>query len=100
MPGTLILKVKLREHLELRAWTAAELARKSGVPKQVLSLWLTGVEPRKLQHLKSVADVLGVSVDELCFGGGDGGWIEGVFEGRIRVTQGSVRILEEKKWSE
>jgi len=76
--------------------TAAELSRRSGVPKQVLSLWLAGVEPRKLSHLKKVATVLGTTIDALCFGEHPPAtaqetqalhpeaWFEGVFEGRIR----------------
>lgn len=87
----LILKERLQQLLKQNSWTAAELARRSGVPKQVLSLWLSGVEPRKISHLKSVARALGVTIDELCFINDSeplhpGGWIEGVFEGRIRVA--------------
>lgn len=95
--NSIVLKEKLQELLNQNAWTASELARRSGVPKQVLSLWLSGVEPRKILHLKSVARTLGVSVDELCFlpdgdstreaaDRPDGQWLEGVFEGRIRVA--------------
>ena len=91
------LKDRLREHLKERSWTAAELSRRSGVPKQVLSLWLAGVEPRKLSHLKSVASVLGTSIDQLCFAVNPAvvagtespvsEWIEGVFEGRLRIAR-------------
>lgn len=85
------LKQQLRALLERHGITAAELSRRSGVPKQVLSLWLGGVEPRKLTQLKLVAEVFKVTVDELCFGrlaesavSGPGTQIEGVFEGRLR----------------
>ena len=93
------LKVKdqLRLLLKQHGITASELARRSGVPKQVLSQWLGGVEPRKLTHLKKVADVFGISIDALCFGNSrkeslqsnhsfSPNWIEGVFEGRIRIA--------------
>ncbi len=94
---SIVLKERLQEFLKQNAWTAAELSRRSGVPKQVLSLWLSGVEPRKISHLKSVARTLGVTVDELCFlpdgrptrevpENAEGQWLEGVFEGRIRVA--------------
>ena len=93
----LVIKERLREYLNERSWTAAELSRRSGVPKQVLSLWLAGVEPRKLIHLKSVANVLGVTVDQLCFSANPAvvsgsensasDWIEGVFEGRLRIAR-------------
>lgn len=81
------LKTQLKALLERHTLTAAELARRSGVPKQVLSLWLAGAEPRKLSQLKKVAEVLSVSVDELCFGRSsppDPDWIEGTFVGKIR----------------
>ena len=94
------LKTQLRALLERHNLTAAELARRSGVPKQVLSLWLAGVEPRKLSHLKRVAQALGVSVDELCFGLShnpsveSADWIEGTFIGRIRrITTGMLRLI-------
>jgi transcriptional regulator with XRE-family HTH domain len=90
MEVSLVLKSRLKELLRSKAVTAAELSRRSGVPKQVLSIWLTGVEPRKLSHLKRVANALGVTVDELCFPSQSESkkdptppcdWIEGVFEG-------------------
>jgi transcriptional regulator with XRE-family HTH domain len=87
------LAVQLRQLLKQRAMSAAELSRRSGVPKQVLSLWLGGVEPRKISHLKKVAGVFGISIDLLCFGKDldqqprHDEWIEGVFEGRIRRTR-------------
>lgn len=84
-PARLILKTQLKQLLARHGLSAAALSRKSGVPKQVLSLWLAGVEPRKLSHLKRVAQALGVSIDELCFGQRPAiDWITGVFEGRLR----------------
>lgn len=93
------LKQQLRTYLELRDMTAAELARKSGVSKQVISLWLGGAEPKKLTQVKKVASVLGTTVDHLCFGSGKDeasqkiteldallgdGWVSGLFEVRFR----------------
>jgi len=93
------LKFQLRHYLDLRGMTAAELARKSGVSKQVISLWQGGAEPKKLAQVKKVAEALGTSVDHLCFGSGTDkeaqkateldallgdGWISGVFEVRLR----------------
>lgn len=79
--------------------TAAQLSRKSGVSQQVLSLWLRGGEPKKMSQVKSVAEVLGTSVDHLCFGTdvdreaqkvteldallGES-WVSGIFEVRFR----------------
>jgi len=91
------LKEQLRYFLETRGMNASQLARKAQVPKQSLSDWLGGTSPRKLAHIKKVADFLGVTVDILCFGDGEfppadienrpsktGRWIEGVFEVKLR----------------
>ena len=93
------LKHQLIKHMKAHHFTAAELSRRSGVPKQVLSLWLAGVEPRKLSHLRRVAAVFGISIDELCYGPSSQSsaalppfaeWIEGKFEGKLkRVVPGS-----------
>lgn len=61
------LRHNLTAILSHRGMTAAELSRKTGVAKQVLSDWMAGVQPRKLEHLYSVALTLGVSIDSLCF---------------------------------
>ena len=93
------LKMQLAHYLELRNMTAAELSRKSGVSKQVISQWLSGAQPKKLTQLKSVAEALGTTVDHLCFGSGKDTdsarvteldalmgdqWISGLFEVRLR----------------
>lgn len=53
--------------LKDRNLTAAQLSRKTGVAKQVLSDWMSGVQPRKIEHLYSVAKALEVSMESLCF---------------------------------
>jgi transcriptional regulator with XRE-family HTH domain len=93
------LKAQLQLELDERGMTAAELARKSGVSKQVLSAWLGGAKPKNIEQLKKVADTLRTSIDHLAFGEGDGrgdngydeisatsdvGWIGGLFEVRFR----------------
>lgn len=92
------LKTQLRLFIEHRGITAAALARKSGVSKQVLSQWLSGAAPKKIEQVKSVADALETSVDVLAFGHGvepkskmgdvsslfGEEWIGGVFEVRFR----------------
>jgi transcriptional regulator with XRE-family HTH domain len=64
------LKIQLKILLELNSITAAQLARQTGVSKQVLSLWLSGAEPKSLTHVKKVAEALNTTVDHLCFGNG------------------------------
>lgn len=93
------LKTQLTLYLEIRNMTAAELSRKSGVSKQVISQWLGGAEPKKLDQVKSVATSLNTTVDHLCFGSGRDSesqkvteldalfgdqWISGVFEVKLR----------------
>lgn len=97
------LKTQLRHYLEAHEMTSAQLARKSGIGKSVLSDWLAGSKPRDLEQVKRVASVLGTSVDHLCFGDGveqrptgpkeaadpfadlaGEGWFGGLFEIRVR----------------
>lgn len=93
------LKRQLRFYLEVRGMTAAELARRSGVSKQVLSSWLAGSEPKKIGQVKKVCSTLGVSLDHLVYGDGHeeenqrvteldallgDDWVSGVFEVRFR----------------
>lgn len=92
------LKSQLNLYLEKKELSAAQLAKKSGVSKQVISLWLNGGSPRKIQQIKLVADALGTTVDQLCFGTGllksldssgfenlpTDEWLSGLFEIKIR----------------
>ena len=72
MLNTEVDEVNFRKHLkvyiERSQITAAELARRTGVPKQTISDWLAGTQPRNMVHVKKVADELGVSLTELFFG--------------------------------
>jgi transcriptional regulator with XRE-family HTH domain len=95
------LKTHLRSYLKEKGMTAADLSRAAKVPKQSISDWLAGTAPRNLDHLKRVANVFQVSLDELLFGeksievhGPDKAtdldallgdqWISGIFEIRLR----------------
>ncbi len=94
------LKKQLKSFLEARNLTASELSRITGVPKQSISDWLGGSNPRDVRLVKRVADVFSVSLDHLFFGDGvvekgrlrpievtstsDDEWITGVFEGKFR----------------
>lgn len=99
--NALRLRPQLRLFLDARNMTPAQLSRKSGVNKSVISDWLAGVTPRGIQHVKRVATVLGTSIDHLCFGDGveeenasaekdpldelvGDGWFGGLFEIRMR----------------
>jgi len=93
------LKKQLKFYIEKQDITAAQLARKANVPKQSLSGWLAGSNPRDVKQVKRVADALNTSLDNLLFGEGvdaqsqkpvDLGaligddWFSGVFEMKIR----------------
>lgn len=93
------LKKQLRYFLELRELSASQLARKASVPKQSVSGWLSGSNPRDVKQIKRVADALDTSVDCLLFGDGQDlerqkiteldallgdSWISGLFEVRFR----------------
>lgn len=93
------IKEQLKLYMELRDISAAELSRRSGVSKQVISTWLADVEPKNITHVRKVAEVLQTTVDHLCFGEGKDlehekvteldallgdDWIGGTFEIRLR----------------
>lgn len=64
----MFLKLQLQKYLNEKCISAAELSRRTGVPKQTISDWLSGSQPRKMDLLKKVADEFGVSITDLCFG--------------------------------
>jgi transcriptional regulator with XRE-family HTH domain len=97
------LKKQLKAYLQATNMSASELSRITGVPKQSISDWLAGSNPRDVRLVKKVADVFSVSLDHLFFGDGveegvegevlvtvksdesrSDEWISGIFEGRIR----------------
>ena len=62
------LKKNLRQILAEREMTISLLSRKTQVPKSTISEWMAGASPRDLKKLKIIAECLGYTVDELCFG--------------------------------
>ena len=64
----MLFKRHLAELLKQNQMTAAELSRKTGIARQVISDWLAGVHPRSLNQVKAIGDIFGVTVDEICFG--------------------------------
>lgn len=96
------LKSQLKMYLDHRGWTPTELARKTGVSKQNISLWLSGTPPRNIEQVKLIAEALGTSVDHLCFGEGIDGereqatalgailgeqWVTGCLEFKVRLMK-------------
>ena len=45
-----------------------ELSKLSQVPKQTLHNWLSGADPKNLDQIFSVAQIFGLSIEELCYG--------------------------------
>ncbi len=62
------LKEQLEYYLVIKGISASRLSKLSGVSKSTISDWLSGTNPRNISQVKKVADVFGVSLDELCFG--------------------------------
>ena len=90
------LKKQLTFYMDHFEFSATQLSKKSGVSKQVISLWLSGGSPRKIEQIKEVAVVLGTTIDHLCYGDGleirensfnqlsDDDWFTGIFELKMR----------------
>lgn len=92
------LNKQLKLYLERHDLSATQLAKKSGVSKQVISLWMNGGSPKRIEHVKAVADIFGVTVDHLCFGSdiskqgspdsfallASDDWMSGIFEIKVR----------------
>lgn len=62
------LKLNLKLHLASQNMTASDLSRISRVPKTTISDWLAGRSPKNLNHLKTVANIFKVNIDDLIFG--------------------------------
>jgi transcriptional regulator with XRE-family HTH domain len=63
--------MKFRENLKKamieHKITQKKLSIKLGLPISTLHGWLNGVTPKNIQDLKKVANVFGMTVDQLCF---------------------------------
>ena len=99
--GTMNISKQLNILIADNNLSVAKTAKLASIPKQTLHNWTLGQSPRKIEDVKKVADVLGVSLDYLCFGDVekvppeapaldalvDGEWISGVFEVKIRKVK-------------
>jgi transcriptional regulator with XRE-family HTH domain len=64
----LVLNKMLKEILAEEGMTVAQLSRATKIPQQTLNNWLSGLTPRNLIQLKTVADYFETSVDFLLYG--------------------------------
>lgn len=62
------LKEILRQLIKEKGISVTSLSKNAKVPLQTLNNWLSGLKPRDLDQVKSVADYLGVSLDYLVYG--------------------------------
>ena len=65
--GELKLKHVLRRLMQERDYTVRKLSKESGVPLGTISNYLSGGRSSKPEHLRSLAKVLDVSIEKLCF---------------------------------
>ena len=93
-------KKQLKLYLAHRELSASDLARAAKVPKQSISGWLAGNNPRDVRQVKAVSDALETTLDHLMFGNGikeasssdtddvhsfiGDQWISGIFEVKLR----------------
>lgn len=88
------LKNQLQLYLQKNGISASQLSRLTDIPKQTLSNWLGGENPRDITQIKKVADYFGTTIDHLYFGDGldfkdenelvGDDWFGGIFEVKIR----------------
>lgn len=58
-------KNTLNRLLQDRKLTVSQLARHSGIPAKTIYHWLSGQQPRKLEHIFRICDIFNISVEEL-----------------------------------
>lgn len=61
----MVMAKNLRKLIEEKRISITELSRRSKVPAKTIYHWMNGQQPRKMEHLFSIADVLEVTVEEL-----------------------------------
>ena len=81
-------KKQLKLYLSHKGITASQLAKKTGVPRQSLSDWLAGSNPRDVRQVKKVAEEFDVTLDHLLFG-------NGLVEEKMKLPQ----VLVGEEWS-
>ncbi|UXR63242.1 helix-turn-helix domain-containing protein [Bdellovibrio bacteriovorus] len=59
------LSKSLRRLMTEKELSVAQISQQSGVPAKTIYHWLNGQQPRKIEHLFSICDVLNITLDEL-----------------------------------
>ena len=63
-----LLAQNLKRLLKDKDLTVAQLSRATKVPSQTLNNWLSGLEPRSMSQVKTIAQFLKLTLDELAYG--------------------------------
>jgi transcriptional regulator with XRE-family HTH domain len=63
-----LLHKNLKQLLNDRDMTVAQLSRATKIPTQTLNNWLSGLEPRSMGQVKIIAQFFKISIDELAYG--------------------------------
>jgi transcriptional regulator with XRE-family HTH domain len=58
---------RLNQELNSRKISLNEFARQLNAPVSTVHGWLNGVDPKKINVIKKIADYLNLSIEELCF---------------------------------
>ncbi len=61
------LRINIDQLLKQKNLRASDLSKLTGIPKQTISEWRSGLVPKSILALKRVASAFGVSLDELVF---------------------------------
>lgn len=61
----MIFSKTLKDSMAKQGITVRDLAQTSGVPAKTIYHWLSGQQPRKIENVIKVCDVLGLSLDEI-----------------------------------
>ncbi len=59
------LSKTMRQLMTQKGLRVSDLSRKSGVPAKTIYHWLAGQQPRKMDHLFKICEILEISVEEL-----------------------------------
>lgn len=86
------LEETLKEEFRLKKITLTKVARDCQIPPSVLHGWLHGTLPsaKNINHIKTLADYLGYSVDHLLFGKKSGNSIKKTIVSKTTFTENGI----------
>lgn len=63
-----VLQKRLKQLMKEQHLNVPRLSKLTGISRQTLSNWTAGQKPKNIEQVKTVADLFGVTIDDLCFG--------------------------------